>query len=185
MAHTAVEITDEPTAVYRLYDSGGTLLYVGITNSLPVRFAQHAAEKSWWPQVAQKTAVLYGSRTEAEKAELTAIRTESPVHNIAGRGPSRQPKYKLPPVLRKPPAAPGRPVAARKPAAEVVFAPDAAILSWIESYAEEKKCSRAKAFAELVFMGRMQAYQEDLAAIEAERAELEKVIAARTVSVAP
>ena len=180
MARTEVVITDEPTAVYRLYDRRGTLLYVGISRNLSARFAQHASEKSWWPEVARKTAMLYGSRREAMKAELTAIHTEKPVHNIAGvRAEPRQGKYKLPPILRKPPAA------RRRPAQEFVFAPDAKALSWIRSYAEEKGYSLAKAAADLIFMGRGQAYQQDLDAIAVERAELKKLIEARTASAAP
>jgi predicted GIY-YIG superfamily endonuclease len=87
-AAVAVEIDGDPTALYRLFDASGVLLYVGITRNIPVRFARHEAEKDWWPQVARKMATLYGSREDAEKAESAAIDTEAPVCNMRrGRQP--------------------------------------------------------------------------------------------------
>ena len=47
----AIEITDEPTAVYRFYDEADRLLYVGISRNPAARWAQHAVEKKWWPRV--------------------------------------------------------------------------------------------------------------------------------------
>lgn len=77
-----VELGDEfPAAVYRLYATDGTLLYVGVTGNLGSRFATHAKNASWWPQVARRTAVSYDTRTEALGAEAIAIRDEFPVHN--------------------------------------------------------------------------------------------------------
>jgi predicted GIY-YIG superfamily endonuclease len=67
------------------------LLYVGITHSLRVRFAQHAKEKSWWPEVAKRTAEWYGSEREARRAETAAIRDEMPLHNIKRPRPLRLP----------------------------------------------------------------------------------------------
>lgn len=85
MTIAAVELSDEiPTALYRLF-SATRLLYVGITGDLKARFATHAALKPWWPDVARKTVGLYATRDEAAEAELVAIRTEDPLHNIAGR----------------------------------------------------------------------------------------------------
>lgn len=80
----AIEVAGDPTALYRLFDAGGTLLYVGVTRDIPVRFAQHKIYKPWWPQVARKTMTWYGSRTEAVAAETAAIADEGPLHNIAG-----------------------------------------------------------------------------------------------------
>lgn len=89
MAHTEVEVDgDEPTALYRFYGSDGVLLYVGITVNLTRRWEGHAADKAWWPLVARKTAVLYGTRKEAIQAEAVAIIAESPVHNVAGQVPA-------------------------------------------------------------------------------------------------
>lgn len=73
-----------PTALYRLFGPA-CLFYVGITGDLKVRFATHAALKSWWPEVTRKTVEFHATREAALGAELTAIRTEGPLHNIAGR----------------------------------------------------------------------------------------------------
>lgn len=74
----------EPTALYRLYGQDGVLLYVGITKNIRVRFAHHARNKDWWPQVDRgRTRIVWlDDRPTAEAAELEAIRDERPVHNI-------------------------------------------------------------------------------------------------------
>jgi hypothetical protein len=78
----AIEITDAPTALYRLYSSTGDLLYVGNTDHLKVRLAAHAKEKPWWPEVARKTVEWHPSKREAEDAETQAIHAERPAYNI-------------------------------------------------------------------------------------------------------
>ena len=87
MTIVAIEIDGEPTAVYRLFDAEDVLLRVGITRHIPARFAQYKAEADWWPQVARKTMIWYGSRSEALAVEAAAILAESPVHNIIGKVP--------------------------------------------------------------------------------------------------
>lgn len=72
----------ERTALYRLRDEAGTLLYVGITNSPEQRWLQHAADKPWWPSVADLALKWYPSRELALEAEAHAIRSERPLHNI-------------------------------------------------------------------------------------------------------
>jgi predicted GIY-YIG superfamily endonuclease len=80
-----MELGDEtPTALYRLYDAEGKLLYIGITGDIKARFAQHAETKAWWPDVTRKTVEWHAARSEASQAELEAIKAERPVHNIAG-----------------------------------------------------------------------------------------------------
>lgn len=81
-----MEFADEcPTALYRLYDAGGALLYVGITGALKLRMSQHAAEKPWWSAITRKTVAWYPSRAEAVAAEAEAITLEAPVHNVVGK----------------------------------------------------------------------------------------------------
>jgi predicted GIY-YIG superfamily endonuclease len=75
---------DLATAHYRLYDATGILLYTGVADNLKARFDDHKAEKPWWPQVARRTVTWYGSRRDALRAEDIAIKTEHPIHNIAG-----------------------------------------------------------------------------------------------------
>jgi hypothetical protein len=73
------------TAVYRLYDAGGVLLYIGSSNNPPYRYSEHACsalKSSWWPQVTRKDETWYGKRTDAQEAEALAIRTEDPLHNL-------------------------------------------------------------------------------------------------------
>jgi hypothetical protein len=79
------EITRQlPVFVYRLYDASGLLLYVGISSDLADRFATHAGTKSWWPDVARRTAEGYSTRDEALAAEAVAIGAEAPLFNHQG-----------------------------------------------------------------------------------------------------
>ena len=61
VAATEVEVA-EPTALYRLYDCDGTLMYVGITSNPERRFSEHASDKHWWPHVTRKAVQWYGTR---------------------------------------------------------------------------------------------------------------------------
>jgi predicted GIY-YIG superfamily endonuclease len=81
-ARIAEEAT--PTALYRLYDAEDELLYIGISEAPEKRWAHHASEKSWWPQVARKEIRWFPTRKEAEAAEARAIATERTPHNVAG-----------------------------------------------------------------------------------------------------
>lgn len=72
------------TALYRLYDESGTLLYIGYTGSPPRRFEQHAKTKSWWLDVAYEVLTWYASRKRAAEAEDAAIKSEPSVHNVRG-----------------------------------------------------------------------------------------------------
>jgi predicted GIY-YIG superfamily endonuclease len=76
-------MTDENgrTALYRPYDADDNFLYVGITVNPAARFAQHAADKPWWPQVARREVEWYGSRRSALAAEEAAIKRHSPGAN--------------------------------------------------------------------------------------------------------
>lgn len=69
------------TALYRLYDEAGVLLYIGISHQPEVRFEQHAKLKEWWPQVARREVEWFDDRPSAAVAEATAIRSEDPEHN--------------------------------------------------------------------------------------------------------
>jgi predicted GIY-YIG superfamily endonuclease len=57
--------SDEPTALYRLFDTDGVLLYVGITRDTEKRWRQHALKKPWWPQVAERTVEWHPTRLAA------------------------------------------------------------------------------------------------------------------------
>jgi hypothetical protein len=71
-----------PTALYRLFDADGALLYVGIANSPESRWSQHAKTKEWWHLVADKTICWFDTRVVAADAEIKAIQAERPRFNI-------------------------------------------------------------------------------------------------------
>lgn len=89
------ELKARPTALYRLYDQAGSLLYVGITCNLDERFKDHRNDKKkpWWPQVADKTVRWYDNRDAAEEAERYAIAMEDPLHNVVWAGPDARLTY--------------------------------------------------------------------------------------------
>lgn len=71
-----------PHALYRFFNAGGALLYVGITAALPTRLANHRDEKPWWTEVARVTVEHYPNREAVLAAELAAIKSEHPRYNI-------------------------------------------------------------------------------------------------------
>lgn len=68
--------------LYRLYDSDGKLLYIGRTSDLRARFSAHAIHQLWWHEVARCTVDFYPNLEALVVAEINAIRTEQPQHNI-------------------------------------------------------------------------------------------------------
>lgn len=90
--------------VYRFYDSGGALLYVGSTGNLWYRFGQHAADREWWPDVAwdRTVAEIIGTtpcpgrscplteHAEMLRHEDRLIRRLRPRHNAAQTGYCRR-----------------------------------------------------------------------------------------------
>lgn len=69
------------TALYRRFDAGGRLLYVGVTNWPYDRAVTHGAKSLWLPFAASGTTSWYATRMEAEQAEKAAIRDELPLFN--------------------------------------------------------------------------------------------------------
>ncbi|MFF4791877.1 GIY-YIG nuclease family protein [Streptomyces sp. NPDC001276] len=78
------------TALYRLSDSAGQLLYVGISAKPLQRWTQHAAEKPWWPLVSTMTLEWFDSNAEALAMEALAIQSEWPQHNVVHNGQAAQ-----------------------------------------------------------------------------------------------
>lgn len=89
---TSTEAT--PCAVYRLRDSEGQLLYVGISSNVPQRLIAHRNDKAWGPQIASWDVVEYPSRTAAEMAERVAIGSESPLYNVASGGKAHRVQWR-------------------------------------------------------------------------------------------
>jgi len=77
------------TALYRFFDIEGQLLYVGVAFNPEERWKDHATFKPWWPLVAEKKVQWFDSRTEALASETQAIRSERPLHNVAGTSQPR------------------------------------------------------------------------------------------------
>lgn len=79
------------TALYRLFNADGQLLYVGISSDPPTRYVNHAYEKLWWHEVATTTEEWIETRAEALREETRAIKTELPCYNRLGH-PDYPPK---------------------------------------------------------------------------------------------
>lgn len=68
--------------LYRMFDSNGDLLYVGISCNPPVRIKQHSRDKDWFPEVRTITLESFHTRDELEQAEKRSIQTEHPKYNV-------------------------------------------------------------------------------------------------------
>lgn len=79
-----LDLYDTPTTLYRLHNTQGQLLYVGITANLRARFTQHARTKTWWHDVDHSKTILEWceNRGVAEIRESEAVATEGPLHNV-------------------------------------------------------------------------------------------------------
>jgi predicted GIY-YIG superfamily endonuclease len=75
---------DQGFYLYRLFDSSGALLYVGVTINPKTRFYQHASVKDWWKDVDGKRVERFDTAKAASSAERVAIHQESPLYNVAG-----------------------------------------------------------------------------------------------------
>lgn len=75
-------MTAERTALYRLHNGAGQLLYVGIGFDPAARWRSHASEKDWWHMVTDKAVIWYDTRDAAEVAEEQAILAEKPRFNV-------------------------------------------------------------------------------------------------------
>ncbi len=79
-------------AVYRMYDAGDDLLYVGSTTRWPTRIRQHARLKPWWGEVVSVRAVHFDTVADALRAERAAQDAESPRYNLTrAKDPDRPP----------------------------------------------------------------------------------------------
>lgn len=73
-------------SVYRCFDDAGRLLYVGSTiTSVRTRLAVHEKDAPWWPAVADVRVEQFTHELAARAAEVRAIRTENPAHNVKER----------------------------------------------------------------------------------------------------
>lgn len=70
------------TYLYRLWSSGGDLLYIGVTSDIERRMTQHSKVQSWWGDVAMWGIQVLPTRSAAFAAEAAAVAGESPRHNL-------------------------------------------------------------------------------------------------------
>lgn len=71
-----------PTFLYRMYGRNELLLYVGISCSFFDRMEDHYVRKDWFDDVHVIVAERFVDREAAENAEIAAIKTERPLHNV-------------------------------------------------------------------------------------------------------
>lgn len=69
------------TALYRLYDATGTVIYVGIATNPFTRWEQHALTKPWWSDVVTREIEWCATREEAEKRERHKVNHRAPTWN--------------------------------------------------------------------------------------------------------
>lgn len=74
--------SEERTALYRHFDAGGVLLYVGISTDVLRRLLQHRERSGWIEHVSRVELEWFASRREAVSAEAVAIQRELPPWNV-------------------------------------------------------------------------------------------------------
>jgi len=72
----------QKTALYRHWDEGGNLLYVGVSLKPLQRLENHIMDSHWSEQISIVTIEWFDTRHDAEKAEREAIKIEMPLHNV-------------------------------------------------------------------------------------------------------
>lgn len=72
------------TTLYRYFDKNGSLLYVGISDSISKRAHQHQKNSQWHMHAVSATLEHFREREDALAAESKAIVEEAPLYNIAG-----------------------------------------------------------------------------------------------------
>jgi excisionase family DNA binding protein len=80
------------TYLYRHFDAGGTLLYVGVSLSTLVRLMQHRHVSPWWEEIATVSISSFASREDALVAERQAVEGEKPRYNKMLQLPKPKPK---------------------------------------------------------------------------------------------
>jgi hypothetical protein len=79
----------ERHALYRHYDAGGSLLYVGISVNLGSRTRDHRRAAPWVQFVDRTVSTWFPTRQEALEAERSAIQNELPLFNKHHSSPER------------------------------------------------------------------------------------------------
>lgn len=83
---TTAAVPDRPQWLYRLFDSEGRLLYVGVTDDVWRRVGEHERTQEWGDDIVRVKRQRYPGRAAALAAERRAIHIEKPVHNVIHSG---------------------------------------------------------------------------------------------------
>ena len=87
------------TAVYRIRDEDGVLIYIGMTNNPAFRWNSHQMIQPWWGEVHSVTFEWHETRDEAAAAEKAAIFAEQPKYNVTYIKPSSGRKWRQHPDI--------------------------------------------------------------------------------------
>lgn len=79
--------------LYRHYNKRGALLYVGISLSPILRLAAHRVSSKWFRQISTIKIEEFKAESTARKAEIHAIKTERPLHNLKHIVPIKRAKF--------------------------------------------------------------------------------------------
>lgn len=107
------QVAARRTAVYRLYDASGELLYVGVSHHPRARLKAHGLRKPWWPEVSRDDVQWHPDRDAALREEARVIREENPRYNAFipladGSVRGGRPRYGSPEGTREPPTGRGK-----------------------------------------------------------------------------
>jgi hypothetical protein len=72
----------KPFALYRYFDEGTRLLYIGKSGDLATREAKHIGRSRWMELAASSTIKRYATEIEVRRAEAAAIKAEQPLFNV-------------------------------------------------------------------------------------------------------
>lgn len=96
-----------PTALYRHFDAGGVLLYVGIATNHIARLQQHSKGSHWSKDIRQVVVEMFPDRWAALDAEENVIKGEKPKHNVFHNSAVRRARKPEAPVKAAIDAVPG------------------------------------------------------------------------------
>lgn len=88
---------DSSHILYRMFDTAGQLLYVGMTANPAHRIRDHKTQQSWWSDVAEIKVEHFLTRADLAAAEREAIRTENPRFNSVRYTDPTSPRPRKPP----------------------------------------------------------------------------------------
>lgn len=81
----SLPLTWDTFLVYTVTDKQGRVIYVGQTNNLFSRMAQHRNRSKWWPHAHRVTWQEMRTRVGALRLEERLIRTHQPPFNVQGK----------------------------------------------------------------------------------------------------